>query len=97
MTSHEPLTGPAGATGSGASPRGAAGSADPLVEVTDLTVDFGEVRAVDRLSFTLEPGGALGVVGESGSGKSAAAYALLGLHRAPAPGSAGASWSPART
>ncbi|MFD3796049.1 dipeptide ABC transporter ATP-binding protein [Streptomyces californicus] len=81
MTSHEPLTGPAGATGSGASPRGAAGSADPLVEVTDLTVDFGEVRAVDRLSFTLEPGGALGVVGESGSGKSAAAYALLGLHR----------------
>ncbi|MFJ5891516.1 dipeptide ABC transporter ATP-binding protein [Streptomyces californicus] len=81
MTSHEPLTGPAGATGSGASPRGAAGSADPLVEVTDLTVDFGEVRAVDRLSLTLEPGGALGVVGESGSGKSAAAYALLGLHR----------------
>ncbi|WP_237295779.1 ABC transporter ATP-binding protein [Streptomyces violaceoruber] len=81
MTSHEPLTGPAGATGSGASPSGAAGSADPLVEVTDLTVDFGEVRAVDRLSFTLEPGGALGVVGESGSGKSAAAYALLGLHR----------------
>ncbi|WP_428835891.1 dipeptide ABC transporter ATP-binding protein [Streptomyces californicus] len=81
MTSHEPLAGPAGATGSGASPRGAAGSADPLVEVTDLTVDFGEVRAVDRLSFTLEPGGALGVVGESGSGKSAAAYALLGLHR----------------
>ncbi|MCC0577265.1 ABC transporter ATP-binding protein [Streptomyces californicus] len=51
------------------------------MEVTDLTVDFGEVRAVDRLSFTLEPGGALGVVGESGSGKSAAAYALLGLHR----------------
>ncbi|WP_439082284.1 dipeptide ABC transporter ATP-binding protein [Streptomyces sp. WL006] len=81
MTSHEPLTGPAGATGSGASSSGAAGSADPLVEVTDLTVDFGEVRAVDRLSFTLEPGGALGVVGESGSGKSAAAYALLGLHR----------------
>ncbi|CAM5676231.1 Vitamin B12 import ATP-binding protein BtuD [Streptomyces californicus] len=81
MTSHEPLTGPAGATGSGTSSSGAAGSADPLVEVTDLTVDFGEVRAVDRLSFTLEPGGALGVVGESGSGKSAAAYALLGLHR----------------
>ncbi|MDW4917589.1 ABC transporter ATP-binding protein [Streptomyces californicus] len=81
MTPYEPLTGPAGATGSGTSSSGAAGSADPLVEVTDLTVDFGEVRAVDRLSFTLEPGGALGVVGESGSGKSAAAYALLGLHR----------------
>ncbi|MEV4878579.1 ABC transporter ATP-binding protein [Streptomyces cyaneofuscatus] len=54
---------------------------DLLVDVSDLTVDFGSVRAVDGLSFTLEAGGALGVVGESGSGKSASAYALLGLHR----------------
>ncbi|MYW66774.1 dipeptide ABC transporter ATP-binding protein [Streptomyces sp. SID8379] len=52
-----------------------------LVEVTDLSISFGDVRAVDKLSFTLEPGAALGVVGESGSGKSASAYALLGLHR----------------
>lgn len=56
-------------------------SHDPLVRVAGLTVDFGSVRAVDGLSFTLEAGGALGVVGESGSGKSASAYALLGLHR----------------
>ncbi|MFJ8975517.1 dipeptide ABC transporter ATP-binding protein [Streptomyces sp. NPDC102282] len=53
----------------------------PLILVEDLTIDFGTVRAVDGLSFTLEAGGALGVVGESGSGKSATAYALLGLHR----------------
>ncbi|MFD9293109.1 dipeptide ABC transporter ATP-binding protein [Streptomyces sp. NPDC060030] len=53
----------------------------PLVQVEDLTIDFGTVRAVDGLSFTLEAGGALGVVGESGSGKSASASALLGLHR----------------
>ncbi|MFF7363399.1 dipeptide ABC transporter ATP-binding protein [Streptomyces sp. NPDC008125] len=52
-----------------------------LVEVSGLTIDFGGVRAVDDLSFTLEKGAALGVVGESGSGKSASAYALLGLHR----------------
>ncbi|MEW1756535.1 ABC transporter ATP-binding protein [Streptomyces cyaneofuscatus] len=52
-----------------------------LVDVSDLTVDFGSVRAVNGLSFTLEAGAALGVVGESGSGKSASAYALLGLHR----------------
>ncbi|RST24664.1 ABC transporter ATP-binding protein [Streptomyces sp. WAC04770] len=56
-------------------------SVEPLVEVAGLTVDFGSVRAVDGLSFTLEAGGALAVVGESGSGKSASAYALLGLHR----------------
>ncbi|MFD8106289.1 dipeptide ABC transporter ATP-binding protein [Streptomyces microflavus] len=54
---------------------------EPLVRVVGLTVDFGSVRAVDGLSFTLEAGGALAVVGESGSGKSASAYALLGLHR----------------
>ncbi|WP_327133480.1 ABC transporter ATP-binding protein [Streptomyces sp. NBC_01343] len=62
-----------------------------LVEVRDLAVDFPVdgpaggpreyVRAVDGVSFTLEPGGALGIVGESGSGKSTVATALLGLHR----------------
>ncbi|WP_330298441.1 ABC transporter ATP-binding protein [Streptomyces sp. NBC_00503] len=60
---------------------------EPLVEVTGLVVDFpvggpGEhVRAVDGVSFTLDPGRALGIVGESGSGKSTVAAALLGLHR----------------
>ncbi|MFF4084764.1 dipeptide ABC transporter ATP-binding protein [Streptomyces sp. NPDC001777] len=52
-----------------------------LVEVSGLSISFGDVRAVEDLSFSLEAGGALGVVGESGSGKSASAYALLGLHR----------------
>ena len=52
-----------------------------LVDVSDLTVDFGSLRAVDGLSFRLAPGGALALVGESGSGKSTVAAALLGLHR----------------
>jgi peptide/nickel transport system ATP-binding protein len=52
-----------------------------LVQVKDLSVEFGELRAVDGLSFRLEHGGALALVGESGSGKSTVASALLGLHR----------------
>ncbi|MFE0251957.1 dipeptide ABC transporter ATP-binding protein [Streptomyces sp. NPDC059010] len=52
-----------------------------LVEVTGLTVDFGDLRAVDGLSLRLERGAALALVGESGSGKSTVASALLGLHR----------------
>ncbi|MFJ5640034.1 dipeptide ABC transporter ATP-binding protein [Streptomyces sp. NPDC093223] len=52
-----------------------------LVRVTDLTVEFGDLRAVDGLSFDLAAGGALALVGESGSGKSTVASALLGLHR----------------
>ncbi|MFI6011911.1 dipeptide ABC transporter ATP-binding protein [Streptomyces sp. NPDC051243] len=52
-----------------------------LVNVTDLTVGFGSLRAVDGLTFQLEKGAALALVGESGSGKSTVASALLGLHR----------------
>ncbi|MEU3959265.1 ABC transporter ATP-binding protein [Streptomyces buecherae] len=70
---------------------------EPLVRVENLSVGFpaadggaatsgpgagtATVRAVDGLSFTLEPGAALGIVGESGSGKSTVAFALLDLHR----------------
>ena len=53
----------------------------PILTVEDLRISFGSVAALKGLSFELEPGRALGLVGESGSGKSAAALALLGLHR----------------
>ncbi|MFF0970728.1 dipeptide ABC transporter ATP-binding protein [Streptomyces sp. NPDC003703] len=66
-------------TGSAAAATGSAEAS--LVEVADLTVAFGALRAVDGLSFRLAPGGALALVGESGSGKSTVASALLGLHR----------------
>ncbi len=56
-------------------------SAGGLVEVSDLTVDFGDLRAVDGLTFRVARGAALALVGESGSGKSTVASALLGLHR----------------
>jgi peptide/nickel transport system ATP-binding protein len=58
-----------------------------LLSVCDLGVRFGDTVAVDKLSFSVEAGEAVGLVGESGSGKSQTALAILGL----LPGSAEAS------
>lgn len=58
-----------------------------LLEVKNLTVDFhtpeGILRALDRISFTLEEGEVLGIAGESGSGKSTAALAIMNLLPTP--------------
>jgi len=54
-----------------------------LLDVRDLKVYFklsaGWVKAVDGISFTVEPGASLGLAGESGCGKTTAATALLKL------------------
>ncbi|WP_433969540.1 ATP-binding cassette domain-containing protein [Tunturiibacter gelidiferens] len=50
-----------------------------LLEVRELSVDFGRHEAVKGISFEIEAGETLGLVGESGSGKSATSLAVLRL------------------
>ena len=58
-----------------------------LLEVKDLKTHFhteyGVVRAVDGVSFIVEPGQTVGIVGESGCGKSVTALSIMGLIRQP--------------
>ena len=60
----------------------------PLLDVQDLKTYFftrtGVVKAVDGVSFTLEPGETLGIAGESGCGKSITALSIMGLVPKPA-------------
>ncbi len=50
-----------------------------MIEARNLTKDYGSKRAVDGLSFTVEPGVVTGFLGPNGSGKSTTMRLVLGL------------------
>ena len=74
------------AQGSDTDPAGRIAGAAPIV-IDNLTKQFGSVRAVSGLSFTVEPGRITGFLGPNGAGKSTTLRILLGL-ASPTAGSA---------
>jgi len=66
-----------------------------VIEVRGLTKDYGDKRAVDGLTFTVQPGAVTGFLGPNGSGKSTTMRLILGLDR-PNAGTATVNGKPYR-
>lgn len=56
-------------------------SGAPSLDVTDLSIAFGGVRAVQNVSFTAQPGHVTSVIGPNGAGKTSALNLLCGFYR----------------
>ena len=54
-------------------------AADGRIVATGLTKLFGEIKAVDGLSFSVEPGSVTGFLGPNGAGKTTTLRMILGL------------------
>jgi branched-chain amino acid transport system ATP-binding protein len=50
-----------------------------ILNVTDMTKDFGGLRAVDSLSLSIDSGEILGLIGPNGAGKSTAFNCIAGV------------------
>jgi len=58
------------------------GQAVPLVEMRDISIAFGGIRAVDHVSIDLHAGEVVGLLGHNGAGKSTLIKCLSGAYQA---------------
>ena len=54
----------------------------PLVELKDISIAFGGIKAVDKVSVDLFPGEVVGLLGHNGAGKSTLIKCLSGAYKA---------------
>ena len=59
-------------------------SGTPLVELKDISIAFGGIKAVDQVSVDLYPGEVVGLLGHNGAGKSTLIKCLSGAYKADA-------------
>jgi len=52
-----------------------------MIQVKELTKTYGETKAVDNISFTVQPGVVTGFLGPNGAGKSTTMRMILGLDK----------------
>ena len=55
-------------------------SAEPILDIRGLSMQFGDMKALDEVSISLLPGETLGIVGESGSGKTTMGRSIMRLY-----------------
>ncbi len=63
-----------------ASANGQRQEGSPLLEVRDLVVYHGQLRALDQISFRVFPGEVYAIIGANGAGKSTLLRTIAGLH-----------------
>ena len=56
-------------------------SGTPLVEIKDLSIAFGGIKAVDQASVDLFPGEVVAILGHNGAGKSTLIKVLSGAYK----------------
>lgn len=65
-------------------PKSAGSRGTPLVELRNISIAFGGIKAVDHVSVDLYPGEVVGLLGHNGAGKSTLIKCLSGAYQADA-------------
>ncbi|MBT3508428.1 MAG: sugar ABC transporter ATP-binding protein [Nitrospina sp.] len=52
-----------------------------LLEIKELSKNFGNIKVIDKVSLTVEKGSVVGLVGDNGAGKSTLMKIITGIHK----------------